>query len=119
MTYREKLLISSETKFVKDTTQLSTVIIDTLSTVYDKRYLIESQRGEEKVLSSYTYISDYKATPLAILNLPYLEDNDFITRELIEFLKRLGQVYLLMMILAICIGLFFIKVYYQILKNNF
>ncbi|GAA4110226.1 HAMP domain-containing sensor histidine kinase [Aquimarina addita] len=114
-----ELLLKSEENFVNDTInrQLNPVIIDTLEKRYKKRYLIESEKGGEKFLSSYTYIEDDKAKPLAILNLPYLEDDNFITRELVEFLKRLGQVYLLMLIMAIIIAYFLSKYITRSLKT--
>ncbi len=112
-----KLLIKSEAAFIKDTVQLNSLIIDTLASQFDKRYLVESERNEGKFLTSYTYITDRKAKPLAILNLPYLEDNDLITRELFEFLKRLGQVYLLMLLIAIALAYFLSKYITRSLKT--
>ncbi len=106
-----ELLIKSEDDFVENTIdrKLNPVIIDTLTSLYDKRYLVKSEKNDEKFLSSYTYISDSRAKPLAILNLPYLEDDDLITRELLEFLRRLGQVYLLMLLVAVALAYFLSK----------
>ncbi|MBQ4822078.1 HAMP domain-containing sensor histidine kinase [Aquimarina sp. MMG016] len=112
-----KLMLKSETTFVKDTVRLSAVIIDSLSNQYDKRYLVESQRGDTKVISSYTYITDKTSKPLAILNLPYFEDNDLITRELLEFLQRVGQVYLIMLVIAIFLAYFLSKYITRSLKT--
>ncbi|MFL1894343.1 sensor histidine kinase [Aquimarina sp. 2-A2] len=102
------LLIRSEATFIEDTLtkQLSTTIIDTLASLYDKRFLIKSEKKGEKFRSSYTYISDSRAKPLAILNLPYLEDDDLLSKELFEFLKRLGEVYVFMLFIAIAIAYF-------------
>ncbi|AXT61702.1 sensor histidine kinase [Aquimarina sp. AD10] len=114
-----QLLIKSEGDFVADTTDkvLSHVIIDTLSALFDKRYLVKSEKDDKKFLSSYTYISDSKAKPLAILNLPYLEDDDLITRELIEFLQRLGQVYILMLLIAVALAYFLSRYITKSLKT--
>ncbi len=114
-----KLLIKSEDNFVADTIgrQLNALIIDTLESLYDKRYLVKSEKNDEKFLSSYTYISDSRAKPLAILNLPYLEDNDLITRELFVFLQRLGQVYLLMLLIAVALAYFLSKYITRSLKT--
>ncbi|WP_108869418.1 sensor histidine kinase [Aquimarina aquimarini] len=103
-----QLLIKSEGNFIEDTIgkKLNPIIIDTLASLYDKRYLIKSEKNDEKFLSSYTYITDSRAKPLAILNLPYLEDDHLITRELLEFLKHLGQVYLLMLLVAVVLAYF-------------
>ncbi|WP_062057245.1 sensor histidine kinase [Aquimarina longa] len=114
-----KLLIKSESNFIEDTidNKLNTIIIDTLASLYDKRYLVKSEKNDERFLSSYTYISDSRAKPLAILNLPYLEDDDLITRELLEFLRRLGQVYLLMLLVAIVLAYFLSKYITRSLKT--
>ncbi len=114
-----KLLIKSEGFFAGDTidTQLSPVILDTLASLYDKKYLVKSEKNGEKFLSSYTYIADISSKPLGILNLPYLEDDDLITRELIEFLQRVGQVYLLMMLIAIALAYFLSKYITRSLKT--
>jgi len=112
-----KLLIKSEGNFIKDTLALKQDILDSLSYQYDQRYLVESIKQEKKYLSSYTYIKDYKSKPLAILNLPYIEDNDLITRELLEFLKRLGQVYLLMFLIAVVLAYFLSKYITRSLKT--
>ncbi|WP_025742845.1 sensor histidine kinase [Aquimarina pacifica] len=113
------ILIQSEGNFIEDTIghKLPPVIIDTLASLYDKRYLIKSEKEDKKFLSSYTYISDGRAKPLAILNVPYLENDDFITRELKEFLKRLGQVYILMLLIAIALAYFLSKYITRSLKT--
>ncbi len=114
-----ELLIGSEGIFPKDTIhkQLSPLILDTLASLYDKKYLIKSEKNGEKFLTSYTYITDTRSKPLGILNLPYLEDDDLITRELIEFLQRVGQVYLLMLIIAIALAYFLSKYITRSLKS--
>ncbi len=114
-----KLLIKSKSDVVADTTdkRLPTVIIDTLSSMYERRYLVKSERNDKKFLTSYTYILDSRAKPLAILNLPYLEDDDLITRELLEFLRRLGQVYLLMLLIAVALAYLLSKYITRSLKT--
>jgi hypothetical protein len=106
-----KLLVKSEGGFAKDTTdiQINPVILDTLASLYDKKYLVKSEKNGERFLTSYTYITDIRSKPLGILHLPYLEDDDLITRELLEFLKRLGQVYLLMLLVAVVLAYFLSK----------
>ncbi len=114
-----QLLIKSKGNFVMDTVNrnLNAIIIDTLESMYDKRYLVESEKNNEKFLSSYTYILDNKFKPLAVLNLPYLEDDDLFTRELSVSLKRLGQVYLLMLFVAIALAYFLSKYITRSLKT--
>lgn len=114
-----ELLVKSESTFFKDTTdiQLSPLILDTLASLYDKKYLVKSEKNGERFLTSYTYITDTRSKPLGILHLPYLEDDDLITRELIEFLRRLGQVYLLMLLVAIILAYFLSKYITRSLKT--
>jgi len=64
------LMISSEARFIKDTVKLAPEILDTLSSTFEKRYMIETEREDQKFLSSYTYISDFKSKPLSILKIP-------------------------------------------------
>ncbi len=114
-----QLLITSEGSFVDNMVdkKLTSVVIDTLASLYNKRYLVKSEKNGDKFLTSYTYISDSRARPLAVLNLPYLEDDDLITRELLEFLQRLGQVYLLMLFIAILLAYFLSKYITRSLKT--
>ncbi|GAA4279387.1 HAMP domain-containing sensor histidine kinase [Aquimarina mytili] len=114
-----ELLIGSEGIIQQDTINknLSPVILDTLAFLYDKKYLVKSEKNGEKFLTSYTYITDARSKPLGILNLPYLEDDDLITRELLEFLRRVGQVYLLMLIIAIALAYFLSKYITRSLKT--
>lgn len=106
-----KLLVKSEGVFTKDTTdiQINPIILDTLASLYNKKYLVKSEKGGERFLTSYTYITDVRSKPLGILHLPYLEDDDLITRELLQFLQRLGQVYLLMLLVAVVLAYFLSK----------
>ena len=106
-----KLLINSEFTFFNDTIdkQLNIKIIDTLKSQVNKRYLFKSEKDNKRFLSSYTYITDDRTKPLAILNLPYLEDDDFFSKELSESLVRLGEVYILLLLTAIILAYFLSK----------
>ena len=72
----------------------------------DKRYVIKHEEKDSEYQSSYSYIYDRRFKPIAILNLPYLADNTFYKKELWEFLKNLGTIYFLMLLLAIVISYF-------------
>ena len=54
---------------------------------------------------------------LAILNLPYLENDDFLNKELNEFLMRLGYAYLAMILAAIVFAYFISKYITKSLKT--
>tara|TARA_B100001245_G_scaffold207432_1_gene169885 strand:- start:346 stop:1404 length:1059 start_codon:yes stop_codon:yes gene_type:complete len=56
--------------------------------------------------SSFSYLTDASFKPLAILNLPYIEDDGFITKELKENLKRVAIVYGFMLLIAIGLAYF-------------
>ncbi len=111
------LLIKSKGTFVNNVEQVPKKIIYELESLYDKRYLVRYEKDGKKFQTSYTYISDNKAKPLAILNLPYLQDDEFITRELKEFLRRLSEVYLFMLLIAIAMAYFLSKYITRSLKT--
>jgi nitrogen fixation/metabolism regulation signal transduction histidine kinase len=71
----------------------------------------------ETFLSSYTYITDTKFKPLAILNIPYLENDNFLDKELNEFLRRLGYTYMVMLVIAIVLALLLSKYITKTLKT--
>ena len=55
------------------------------------------------------YILDHQFKPIAILNLPYFEDDEFLNYELKEYLWRLGFAYVLMLVFAIILAYFLSK----------
>ncbi|WP_459210366.1 sensor histidine kinase [Aquimarina rhabdastrellae] len=111
------LLIKSKGTFVNNGETIPKNIIYELESLYNKRYIVRFEKDGKKFQTSYTYISDSKAKPLAILNLPYLQDDDFITRELDEFLRRLAEVYLFMLLIAIAMAYFLSKYITRSLKT--
>ena len=92
-------------------------ILNVLANTAERRYVEKRKENEEVYLSSYTYISDQRFKPLAILNLPYLENNEFFNQELIEFLKRLAYAYMLMLLIAIALAYFSSKYITRTLKT--
>ena len=113
------LLKSSKDSFSKDlTTQcIETDILNEISNSADHRHVEKNQKNGETFQSAYTYIYDSKSKPLAILNLPYLEDDDFLNKELNEFLERLGYAYLFMMLIAVVLALLLSKYITRTLKT--
>lgn len=106
-----KLLIKSSESFFRDTTnvQIPSHILEELETSREKRYLKKSEVNGQKFQSSYTYITDNKFKPLAILYLPYLQDDQMLRKDLNEFLFKLGEVYLFMLFIAIVLSYFLSK----------
>lgn len=113
------LLLKSKDSFFKDSTdlQIDRNIIYDLATSVDKRYVKRSIVDGDNFQSSYTYINDNKFKPLAILNLAYYEEDDLLNKELTEFLIRLAEVYLIMLIVAIVLSYFLSRYITRSLKT--
>ncbi|MFZ0489909.1 MAG: ATP-binding protein [Salegentibacter sp.] len=97
------LLVKSDESFFRDTTgvQIDQEILNELKSSSNRRYLRKTEIHGEKYQSSYSYITDNKFKPLAILYLPYLQDDSLLNRDLHNFLMRMGEIYLFMLVLAI------------------
>lgn len=113
------LLKSSKPSFFKDTVsqKMPAYALEMLQNSPTKSYIKEFEEGGQKYQSSYTYITDSYFKPLAILNLPYIEDDGFITKELTEYLYRLGIAYFFMLLAAIAISYFLSKYITRSLKE--
>ncbi|RAJ17984.1 sensor histidine kinase [Olleya aquimaris] len=113
------LLISSKASLPQDTVEtcIRAEILNKLSNTSGHKYVELREEKGENFRSSYTYITDTKFKPLAILNLPYLENDDFLSRELNEFFERLGYTYILMLITAIALAYFLSKYITRTLKT--
>ena len=113
------LLKSSKPSFFKDTVspKMPDFALEMLQNSPTKSYIKEFEEDGQKYQSSYTYITDSYFKPLAILNLPYIEDDGFITKELTEYLYRLGIAYFFMLVAAISISYFLSKYITRSLKE--
>ncbi|MDG5490658.1 ATP-binding protein [Psychroserpens sp. SPM9] len=113
------LLKSSKASITKDTVVdcIDVDILNSISNGADHRFVVKNEKNGETFQSSYTYIYDSKSKPLAILNLPYLENDDFLNKELNEFLERLGYAYLFMMLIAIILAFLLSKYITRTLKT--
>ena len=105
------LLKSSKASFFKDTTTetLPKYIMDALEASSNKHFVEQFKEDGQEYQSSYSFITDSYFKPLAILNLPYIEDDGFLNKELKENLTRLGYAYLLMLLIAIALAYFLSK----------
>lgn len=114
-----QLLKSSKRTIHRDTTEqcLDAKVLNTLSNTVAHRYVLKNEENGQTFQSSYTYITDEKSKNLAILNLPYLENDDFLNKELKEFLIRLGYAYLAMILVAIVFAYFISKYITKSLKT--
>jgi len=87
------------------------------SEIAQHRYVDKHKENGETFQSSYTYITDDKSKPIAILNIPYLEKDDFLAKELQEFLQRIGFAFILVLLTAIAIAFWLSKYITKSLKT--
>lgn len=113
------LLKSSKAMISNDTILkcIDVEILNALSNTVERKYVAKHEENGETFLSSYTYITDTKFKPLAILNIPYLENDNFLDRELNEFLTRLGYTYMVMLVIAVVLALLLSKYITKSLKT--
>ena len=113
------LLKSSKASFAADSIPkcLDAKILNILSNTIEKRYVNNTIENGEGYLSSYSIITDQKFKPLAILHLHYLENDDFLNKELKEFLERLSYAYVIMLFIAIVLAYFLSKYITKSLKT--
>lgn len=97
-----RLLKSSKSSFAVDEEpkSIDIYIVKLVQSSMDKRYVEVKEIDGVKNLSSFSEVKDTQFKPLAILNLPYIEDDGYYERELQKFLVRFGQVYTFMLILS-------------------
>ena len=114
-----RLILKSNQSFFRDTTDmfLGPKVIDELNRSPQNRVLLQTEKNGNRFQSSYSYITDNSFRPLAILNLPYMEDDNFFSRELNSFLIRLSEVYLFILIIAIVLAYFLSKYITKSLKT--
>ncbi|WP_394346094.1 sensor histidine kinase [Flavobacterium rhamnosiphilum] len=103
-----KLLKSSKESFSVDKVAppIPKYILKLVRSSIEKRYVDIKTIDGIKSLSSYSQIKDDKFKPLGILNLLYIEDDEFYKNELNSFLISLGQVYSFMLIVAFALAYF-------------
>ena len=114
-----QLLKSSKRTILRDSSEicLDAEILNALANTAEHRYVVKNEKNGQTFQSSYSYITDEKFKNLAILNLPYLENDDFLNRELNEFLLRLGYAYVAMILAAIVFAYFISKYITKSLKT--
>ncbi len=113
------LIKTSKASFTVDSVAIciDANILNAISNTASHRYVSKTIDDGETFQSSYSYITDEKFKPIAILNLPYLENDDFLNKELQEFLERLSYAYILMLIIAIILAYFLSKYITKSLKT--
>ncbi|RZN84839.1 MAG: sensor histidine kinase [Winogradskyella sp.] len=114
-----QLLKSSEAKIQRDTLDqcLSAQVLNQITNTAEHRYVIKNETNGKVFQSSYSFVTDEKFKNIAILNVPYLQDDDIFDRELKEFLLRLSFAYLAMILAAIVLAYFISKYITRSLKT--
>ena len=102
------LLIKSDESFFRNMAEekIDPAIIKQLDASVNKRIIVKNERDGQKFQSSYTYILDSRFKPLAILYLPYVQDDSLLNRDLHDFLVKMAEVYLFMLLIAIILSFF-------------
>lgn len=99
-----RLILSSNPKYYiqKKTITLKKNTLKKLKESSNQRILfVRLNEDDQNIISSYSYIKNNNFKNFAILNVPYVESNDFYNEEIETFMKRYAQVYLIMLIFSI------------------
>jgi signal transduction histidine kinase len=100
------LLCSSQLMESISSQTLSATILEQLQPNTGERLIDVSTTDGVTTRSSFSYIYDLDNQPLAIVNVPYFDDDSLSSMELKAFLIRLVQVYVVMLIIAIILAFF-------------
>ncbi|GAA3631538.1 sensor histidine kinase [Flavivirga jejuensis] len=113
------LLISSKATLQNNAAPkcLKAEVLNPISNTAPHRFVDKHKENGETFQSSYTYLTDQRSKPVAILNLPYLEKDDFLAKELQEFLKRIAYAYMFILLMAIGIAFLLSKYITKSLKT--
>ncbi|WP_290700421.1 ATP-binding protein [Lacinutrix sp.] len=113
------ILISSKSDIKPEVTNkcIDAEVLNTLLNTAEHRVVEIREDQDATYRSSYNYLTDAKFKPLAILNLPYLERDDFLARELNEFLERLAYTSILVMLIAVALAFFLSRYITKSLKT--
>ncbi|MBF6607835.1 MAG: GHKL domain-containing protein [Flavobacterium sp.] len=103
-----KLLKSSKASFAIDgvAPPIEPYVTKLVQSSIDKRYVDIKSIDGQKHRSSFSQIKDDKFKPIGILNIPYVEDDDYYQTELNNFLIRLSQVYTFTLLIAFALAYF-------------
>ncbi|HNQ28217.1 MAG TPA: ATP-binding protein, partial [Aquaticitalea sp.] len=96
---------------------LSAEILNEISNTPEHRYVEKTVMEGQVYRSSYTFVTDKKFKPLAIVSLPYLENDEMLNQERNEFLMRLGYAYILMLGIAVVLAFLLSKYITKSLKT--
>jgi len=120
--FEGEFLIASSASSIGEQTdiapeRLPKKILNELGNAIDKRYITNNEENGTTIKSSYSYITDPQFKPLAILALPYIQENKFFSKELKAFLERLSIVYSIVLLIAVILAYFLSKYITKSLKH--
>ena len=100
------LLLSTQFMEASPVPELPGTLLEQLESDPTNRLIDVSSTDGIRMRSSYFYVFGPDGLPLAILNVPYFDDDSLSSLELKAFLLRLVQVYVIMLIIAIILAFF-------------
>jgi len=120
--FKGEFLIASSASSIGEQTdiapeQLPKHILNELENAIDRHHITNSEENGTTIKSSYSYITDPQFKPLAILALPYIQENKFFSKELKAFLERLSIVYSVVLLIAVILAYFLSKYITKSLKH--
>jgi signal transduction histidine kinase len=96
----------TDSSSMEDKKLLEQEVLNQLKTNKNNRVVTDRKSNGHVYKSSFSYLYNEKSEPIGILNIPYLEKNDFYQNELNEFLERISLVFLFIFFIAIVLGYF-------------
>ena len=101
-----QLIISSQNITADSTAQknLDPKLIQALNKNREEHLVQSFNRGRENYQSSYSFLLSDIFEPIAIVHLPYIADDGFMTKELNENLLRMSILYGVMLLISIAIA---------------
>ena len=113
------ILISSKGYFSKKNkpTKLADSILAKLENSPNKQVIYKLYFDDHTRHVVYTYLNDERFKPIGILNVPYIEDNSFNTKELNEFLNKLTIAYIFVLLIGVTLAYFLAQYITQKIKE--
>ncbi|MDT8347491.1 MAG: ATP-binding protein [Flavobacteriaceae bacterium] len=101
------LLKDSKQLFAIDRTlpkNIDEMLLENIKQSPGKRLIVRDQQEEMSFRSSFSYILDLNFKPIGILHIRYEEENYLVTKELQDFLLKIGQVFAFIFLVSILIS---------------
>src|SRR5690625_1653981 len=105
------LLSSHVSLFQKEATdkKISDSILDGLANSTERHYIYKFTEENRRFQSYYSYLTDSSFKPLGIIRLLYIEDENFLKKELSAYLTKMGVTCLFILCVSIVLSYFLSK----------